>query len=65
MLFSLKFRIFFILSLIAGGSVSFMLNLGPLMSFGMWALALILIAGYLLFGTVNGALFLLNSAKAT
>jgi len=63
MLFSLKFRIFFIISLIAGGSVSFMLNLGPLMSFGMWALALILIAGYLLFGTVNGALFLLNSAK--
>ncbi len=63
MLFSLRFRIFFIFTLIAGGFVSMMLNLGPATSIGMWVIAIILIAGYLLFGTVNGALFLLNSAR--
>jgi len=63
MLFSLKIRLFFILFLIAAGSVSLMLNLGLLMSLGLWILALILIAGYLLFGTVNGALFMLNGGK--
>jgi hypothetical protein len=63
MLFALKFRIFFIFSLIAGGFVAMMLNMKPVMSIGMWSLALILIVGYLLFGTVNGALFMLNTAK--
>jgi len=63
MLFSLKFRIFFIFALIAGGFVAMMLNLSLAISIGMWILAMVLISGYLLFGTVNGSLFLLNIAR--
>ena len=63
MLFSLRIRLFLIFSLIAGGFVAMMLNMKPVLSVGMWSISLILIAGYLLFGTVNGALFMLNRAK--
>ena len=64
MLFSLRIRLFLIFSLIAGGFVAMMLNIKPVLSISMWLMALILISGYLLFGTVNGALYMLNRAKA-
>ena len=63
MLDVLKLRFFFIFALIAGGFVSMMLSLSPKVSIMMWILALILIGGYFLFGTVNGALFSLNRGK--
>jgi hypothetical protein len=63
MLAVLKLRIVFIFVLIAGGFVSMMLNFSPSVSITMWILALILGAGYLLFGTVNGALFMLNRGQ--
>jgi len=58
-----KFRLFFIFMLIAGSFVAMMLNFSPSVSIMMWILALILILGYLFFGTVNGALFMLNRGQ--
>lgn len=63
MLNILKFRLFFVFFLIAGGFVAIMLGFSPGVSIMMWFLALVLGIGYLLFGTVNGALFMLNRGQ--
>jgi hypothetical protein len=63
MLSVFKLRLFFIFFLIAGGFVAMMLGFKPGVSILMWILALVLILGYVFFGTVNGALFMLNNGK--
>ncbi len=63
MILSIKIRIFLIIALIASGLVGVLLNLHPGVSLVMWLSALILILSYLLFGSVNTALFWLKSGR--
>ena len=63
MIISPRTRIILIIVLIASGFVSMMLNLPPLVTFVQWFAAIMLIFSYLLFGSVNGALFLLKTGQ--
>jgi hypothetical protein len=63
MLFLFKLRLFFIFFLIAGGFVAMMLNFDPGVSIMMWILSIVLILGYIFFGTSTGALMMLNLGK--
>lgn len=63
MLLVFRLRLFFIFFLIAGGFVAIMLNFEPGVSIMMWILALVLVLGYIFFGTATGALMMLNLGK--
>ncbi len=63
MLQIIRLRLIFIFILIAGGFVAIMLNFSPNVSIMMCILALILSLGVVFFGTVNGALFMLNRGQ--
>lgn len=63
MIISPKIRLLLIFILIASGFVSMLLSLPALVTFIQWFAAIMLIFSYLLFGSVNGALFLLKSGQ--
>jgi len=59
-----RLRVVFIFILIALGFVCLMLGFKFMVVLSCWALAILLSLGYIFFGTVNGAMFALNSGKA-